>query len=176
MSERITCHNCEYCKIWYDKDTYTFRLSCTKTSKHGKTITWKSYPTFSNQNGSMVQTEDTIESLTKEFEDYAKRRLAPYWCDYRKFHIQLPQKEDTEQKLYWVSAIIQNKGDKKPWLCTMSSGVLSLDKAMELIIFTRENHTVLSAWVDVFDKDKVKQTVFHECYINIFGDLTKKDI
>lgn len=74
-------------------------------------------------------------------------------------------------KLYWVSAIIQNEGDKKPWLCTMTESVLSLDKAMEVIAYTRKNNTVLSAWVDVFDKNNIKQTVFHECYINVFGDL-----
>ena len=77
-------------------------------------------------------------------------------------------------EIYWVSAIIQNEHDKKAWLCAMTNGVLSLDKAMEVIERTRENHKVLSAWVDVYDKNKVKQTVFHECYINVFGDLMNK--
>lgn len=174
MSERITCHNCEYCKIRYDKDTY-FRLLCTKKSKHGKTITWKSFPTFPYQNVLMIQTEDPIESLIKIFEDYAKRRLAPYWCEYRKLNIQPPQKGTIEQKLYLVSAIIQNKGDKKPWLCTMNNRVLSLDKAKKVIAYMRKNNTVLSAWVDVFNEDNNKQTVFHECYINVFGDLIDKE-
>ena len=82
--KRITCHNCKYCKIWYDKESYTMRLSCTKTSERGKTITWKSYPIYTMQNGIFVKTNDTIETITKEFEDYAKRRLSPFWCFYRK--------------------------------------------------------------------------------------------
>lgn len=75
--------------------------------------------------------------------------------------------------LYWVSAIIQNEGNKKPWLCAMSEGELSLEKAMDVVAFTKENHTVLSIWVDTFDENNVKQTVFHECYINAFGDISK---
>lgn len=88
MSERITCHNCKYCKIWYDKDTSTMRMSCMKKTWQGRTITWSSYPTFTNQNGIMVQTEDTKESIVKEFEEHAKRRLAPSWCEYRKTNTQ----------------------------------------------------------------------------------------
>lgn len=82
--EKVRCCNCGYCKIWYDKDHYTMRMSCTKTSDHGKTITWKSYPIYEKQNGILMPTKDTEESITKEFEDYAKRRLAPSWCEYRK--------------------------------------------------------------------------------------------
>ena len=75
-------------------------------------------------------------------------------------------------KRYWVSAIIQNKHDKKAWLCSMTDSVHSMERAMEVISTTRKNHTVLSAWVDVFN-DGNKETVFHECYINVFGDVQK---
>lgn len=74
-------------------------------------------------------------------------------------------------KLYWVSAIIQDKDDKKPWLCAAYSGKLSLDEALEVIDYTKESHIVLSAWIDVFDKNLNKQTVFHECYIDVFGNV-----
>lgn len=74
-------------------------------------------------------------------------------------------------KLYWVSTIIENKSNKKPCLLSMNEGELTIDKAMETIALLKENHTVLSAWVDVFDENNVKQTVFHECYINAFGDV-----
>ena len=69
-------------------------------------------------------------------------------------------------KLYWVSAIIQNKTDKKPWLLAINEGELTLEKAMKTITFIKENHTVLSVWIDVFDENGMKETVFHECYIN----------
>lgn len=75
-------------------------------------------------------------------------------------------------KLYWVSAIIQNQFDTRPWLCAMSQGELSLDKAMEVVANTTENNTVLSIWIDVFDENNIKQTVFHECYIDGFGYRT----
>lgn len=74
-------------------------------------------------------------------------------------------------KLYWVSAIIQNKGDQKPWLLAMSEGELSLEKAMEIVNRVKEDHTVLSVWIDVFDENNTKQTVFHECFIDAFGTV-----
>lgn len=74
-------------------------------------------------------------------------------------------------KLYWVSAIVQNKSDKRAWLCAMSEGELSLDKAMQVIDRLKEINTVLSAWIDMFDENGIKTTVYHNCYINTFGDL-----
>ena len=75
--------------------------------------------------------------------------------------------------LYYVSAIIQNEDDAKPWLCAMTDGVISLENAMEVIARARTNHNVLSAWVDMFDENNVKQTVFHEYYIDILGNINK---
>lgn len=76
-------------------------------------------------------------------------------------------------KLYYVSAIIQNEGDTKPWLCAMTDSEIKLEDAMEVIARARTNHNVLSAWIDMFDENNIKQTVFHECYINILGDINK---
>ena len=72
-------------------------------------------------------------------------------------------------KLYWVSAIIQNLFDKKPWLCAISEGESSLEKAMESIARLKESNNVVSVWIDMFDENDVKQTIFHECYIDAFG-------
>ena len=79
-------------------------------------------------------------------------------------------------KLYWVSAIVQNKGDQKPWLLAMSEGELSLEKATEVVARIKEDHTVLSAWVDLFDENDCKQTVFHECYIDAFGTVWPAEV
>lgn len=76
-------------------------------------------------------------------------------------------------KQYWISVIIQDKGDKRAWLCAMSDSVLSIDKAMEIIEKTRNNYNVLLAWIDTFDEDSVKKTVFHECYVNALGYVEK---
>ena len=76
-------------------------------------------------------------------------------------------------KQYWVSMIIQDESDKRAWLSAMSDSVLSIDKAMETIDKARKNYTVLSAWVDTFDENNTKQTVFHECYVNALGYVEK---
>lgn len=76
-------------------------------------------------------------------------------------------------KSYYVSAIIQNEGDAKPWLCAMTDSEIKLEDAMEVIARARTNHNVLSAWVDMFDENNVKQTIFHECYIDVLGDINK---
>lgn len=71
--------------------------------------------------------------------------------------------------LFWVSAIVYNEGDKAPRLCAMSEGELNLSKAMEGIAFLKQNNRVLSAWVDTYN-DSLKSTVYHECFIDAFGD------
>jgi hypothetical protein len=78
---------------------------------------------------------------------------------------------EVAMKLYFMSAIIQDKSGEKPCLLAMSEGDLSLEKAMEKIDFAKKYYIVLSAWVDSFDENNKKETVFHECYINAFGDL-----
>lgn len=67
--------------------------------------------------------------------------------------------------MYWVSAIIFDKGDTKPWLCAIATPQSTLEQAMYQLEFTRKNYNVLSGWIDTFDKNNVKQTVFHECYM-----------
>lgn len=66
---------------------------------------------------------------------------------------------------FWTSAIIYDEGNTKPWLCAMSSLQFSLDRAKQEIEHLKENHNVLSAWVDAFDENNIKKTVFHECYM-----------
>ena len=43
------------------------------------------------------------------------------------------------------------------------------DEAEDLILKARKQFTVLSAWIDIFDEDGVKETVYHECYVNPLG-------
>ena len=70
---------------------------------------------------------------------------------------------------YWVSAIVQNEEDKRAWLSSKYESVHSMEEAMRAIKFARENFTVLSAWIDIFDDTGVKRTIFHECYVNVLG-------
>lgn len=67
--------------------------------------------------------------------------------------------------LYWVSTIIFDEGDTKPWLCAISTAQDTLEQAIYQLEFTRKHHNVLSGWIDVFDENNTKQTVFHECYM-----------
>ena len=73
-------------------------------------------------------------------------------------------------KRYWVSMIVQDKGDRRAWLLEFYDSIVdSIEAGIEAINKTRENYTVLSAWIDTFDEDSVKHTVFHECYVNALG-------
>ena len=73
--------------------------------------------------------------------------------------------------LYWVSLLIQDTEHSKPWLCSMSSGCTSLDEAMKTISIGRKNYRVLCAWVDIFNENETKFTVFHECYVDAIGHI-----
>lgn len=82
--------------------------------------------------------------------------------------------ESNMEKLYWVSAIIQGYNNKKPWLCAMNEGQINFDESMSIINRLRDNYDVLSAWIDTFDVSGEKKTVYHDCYINAFGDLSHR--
>lgn len=71
-------------------------------------------------------------------------------------------------KIYFPSAIIQND---KPRLMFTYTGEISLEKAMEIVNYWKTIHTILSVWVDAFNEDNNKETVFHKCYIDAFGDV-----
>lgn len=71
--------------------------------------------------------------------------------------------------LYWPSAIVKRSPDSNPELQYTSMGELSLEKAMEMINFFKSQYIVISAWIDTHENGK-KQTVFHECYLDAFGN------
>lgn len=74
-------------------------------------------------------------------------------------------------KLYWVSLLIQDKENTKPWLCAMSDGCISFEEAIKIIEKGKQNYRILSAWIDTFDTNNQKVTVFHECYVNAIGNV-----
>lgn len=76
--------------------------------------------------------------------------------------------------IYWVSAIIQDSDTQKPWLCALGNGLPSVERAMEEIKFLRKNHTVLSAWIDIFTDTGEKRTLHHECLIDALGYVLHK--
>lgn len=75
--------------------------------------------------------------------------------------------------LYWTNFIMKSYDDGKPWLCSSYDGCLTLDEAMRNIEKQRENYIVLSAWIDVFENNE-KKTIFHECYLDVIGNVAKK--
>ena len=77
---------------------------------------------------------------------------------------------------YWVSVIIQGEDDKRAWLSAMSDCELSLEDAKKVIARARENYDVLSAWIDMYDEEGKKNTVFHECYVNVLGNVEKQSV
>lgn len=74
-------------------------------------------------------------------------------------------------KLYWVSLLIQDSENSQPWLCAMTDSCISMKEAMDDVNKGRENYRVLSAWIDTFDEDNKKTTVFHECYVYAIGKV-----
>ena len=76
-------------------------------------------------------------------------------------------------ELYWVSLIIQDTENSKPWLSAISSGCVSLEEAMETIKRERDNYRVLCAWIDIFDENNYKSTVFHESYVDAIGNVDR---
>lgn len=83
-------------------------------------------------------------------------------------------KRDLNYDNYWVSLLIQDDEKSKPYLISMTDSAPHLKDAMEIIERGRNNYRVLSAWVDVFDKNNVKITMFHECYVNVVGKVERK--
>ena len=76
--------------------------------------------------------------------------------------------------LYWVSYIVQQTPDDKPWVCASSSVCSSMQEALIAIDVGRKYHRILSAWIDVFDENNNKTTVMHECYVDVMGNVNQK--
>jgi len=53
----------------------------------------------------------------------------------------------------------------------MSDGCISFEEAIKIIEKGKQNYRILSAWVDTFDTNNQKVTVFHECYVNAIGNI-----
>lgn len=77
-------------------------------------------------------------------------------------------------KQYWLSMLVQDKLTDSIWCLAVNDSALSLEQAIQAISYYAKSYTVLSAWVDTFDERGVKTVVFHECYIGMFGEATKK--
>ena len=78
-SERITCENCEYCKIIHDEDLFS-KTKCFATSKKGKQMSYHAtYCYRIDSNGNRVQV-DPMPYLLRNI----KNRMAPSWCPKRK--------------------------------------------------------------------------------------------
>lgn len=75
-------------------------------------------------------------------------------------------------KLFWVSCLIQDTENSKPWLCAMTDSCSSLEEAQKVIKKGRSNYRVLSSWVDTFDENNNKTTVFHKCYVDSIGTVS----
>lgn len=74
-------------------------------------------------------------------------------------------------QLYWVSFLIQDTENSKPWLCSITDGCNSLNKAKDIIQAKYNNYRVLAAWIDTYDENNIKSTVFHECYVDVLGNI-----
>lgn len=72
-------------------------------------------------------------------------------------------------KAYWVTAILLDEVNQRPMSLAIGDYVSSIKEAKDIIQCARKSYTVYSAWVDTYDKNKGRVTVFHECYVNALG-------
>lgn len=83
-------------------------------------------------------------------------------------------KRDLHYDNYWISLLVQNDENSRPYFISMTNSVPHLKDAMEIIERGRNNYRVLSAWVDVFDENNAKITMFHECYVDVIENVERK--
>lgn len=75
---------------------------------------------------------------------------------------------------YWASGIaFDEKNDKKPWLWFCSECELSLEEAKRVIACAKENYNLISAWVDCLNENNESTVVYHECFIDAFGNKSR---
>lgn len=72
---------------------------------------------------------------------------------------------------YWLSAIVKSTENGKPWNLSTYDSTGSIAEALEILERYKKNYIVLSAWIDTFDEQDKKHTVFHECYVDTFGNV-----
>lgn len=72
---------------------------------------------------------------------------------------------------YWANFIIQDNENSKPWRCSIIDSCMSLDEAKKIVKGQKEHHRVLSAWIDKQSDDGTMEVVFHECYLDVVGNL-----
>lgn len=76
-------------------------------------------------------------------------------------------------QLYWVSVLEQPNETDKPIHIGMQNACVSMEEAKALIESCRIIFRILSAWIDTFDEDNKKTTVYHACYIDAAGNVEK---
>jgi len=80
-------------------------------------------------------------------------------------------------KQYWVTFILRRTDkytkETKVWSSPTSRSLNILSEAHREIRLMRENNDadVISAWIDTYDDNNNKTTVFHDCYINFVGNV-----
>lgn len=67
-------------------------------------------------------------------------------------------------QLFWVSCLIQHPDADIPALCAMSDPCTSLEEAQAIVEKMKKRYTTHAAWIDTYDKQHNKTTVFHEYY------------
>lgn len=84
--------------------------------------------------------------------------------------------------LYWVSALVQEERTvikevitkvNKTVLLQMNTAESNLNEAKNVIANIRKYYPTFSAWIDIYDENNNKATVFHECYCDMFGNIQK---
>jgi len=80
---------------------------------------------------------------------------------------------------FWINFILKRTDkytkETKIWHSPVSSSMNTIDAARNEIELMRKlkDQEVVSAWIDIYDNENNKTTVFHDCYINFVGNIEK---
>ena len=85
--------------------------------------------------------------------------------DVKAYYSEANKSAQSAGESYWVSFLVQDTENSEPWLCAVAESFLSSEEALKALNKGLSIHRVLSAWIDMFNSDNLKTTVFHECYV-----------
>ena len=71
-------------------------------------------------------------------------------------------------KLYWVSLLIQDTENSKPWLSAISSGYVSLEEARGMIYSGRGYYRLLSVLIFICSGVSAKAIAFIHYYLKYY--------
>lgn len=75
---------------------------------------------------------------------------------------------------YWPHLLVQDENNGNVWLYASDEYKYDVESAKIFIEEGKKKYKVLTAWIDTFNADAERVTVYHECLVNIAGTMHNK--